>query len=262
MYCDFHNDVLTADNSKSLLSEYKRENNQIVCALFKGERDYKKVYQIATEFLKNKSPNLHLAFENVGFENIDQIKSLLALNPKYVSLTWNGQNSLGGGAGCESGLTNLGKRVVLECNRAGVAVDTAHLSKVCFYQVLNLADRVVNSHCCFDKINPHIRNITTEQIKLLINKGGLIGLCLYSPFISSRKSVSILNLFEHIDYFLQNFGDKNLCIGSDFNGCNQPVVSTYNQFSEIETVMKNNGCSSEQVKKITFQNLYNFINIC
>ncbi len=261
MYTDFHNDFLTDANSSEILEKYCKSENHIVSAIFKGKRNFSQVFKIAEKFLSKRKDNLYLAFEDMGYENFDQIEKLLALKPCYITLTWNGQNNLGGGAGCEIGLTALGKKVVKLANSLKIPIDTAHLSRNSFYQVIDLADKVVNSHTCFCAINEHIRNITNEQIKLIIEKSGVIGACLYSPFVKKGDTVVVEDYFEHIDYYVQKFGYFSLGVGTDFYGCTDLVLKDYDEFEFLKEVMRFNGYTESAINGILTKNIYNYINI-
>ncbi len=74
-----------------------------------------------------------------------------------------------------NGLTDFGKRVVLELNRLGVMVDVSHVSDKTFWDVLAVSrSPVIASHSSCRALCGHPRNMTDEMIKALAAKGGSI----------------------------------------------------------------------------------------
>lgn len=258
MVYDFHNDYLTDEKAFDILSEYESMPVKIISAVFKGKRQFKEILDICEKFKSINPQNSRLAFEDLGYDNIDEIVKLLSFNPIYCTLTWNGENKLGCGCGCSSGgLKSFGKDVIKILNERKICVDVAHINKQGFYDVLDTAVFVVNSHTAFCGVNQHIRNITDEQIRLIIERNGLIGLAFYSPFLNGKSESSIDDVIKHIDYFVQRFGYKNLCIGSDFFGANDfpDGLSNYSDFYKIENKLKDLGYTQSAINNILYNNL-------
>ena len=53
---------------------------------------------------------------------------------------------------------------------------------------------------------------------MIIDSGGLVGLCLVSKFLNGTKKSGIDDIVRHIDYFACKFGVDNLALGTDFFG--------------------------------------------
>ena len=142
---DFHNDVLTSASFNN--SEINFGDNKVVTALFKGDRCFADVVKLARY-------SKYIAFEDVGYLDLD-IDKLIELKPIYVGLTWNGENQFGYGCDYSFGLKRKGVELIKILNENGIAVDTAHLSKRGFIDVLDSAEKVVNSHTCFQGVFKH-----------------------------------------------------------------------------------------------------------
>ena len=61
------------------------------------------------------------------------------------------------------------------------------------------------------------RNLDDWQIGQIFDRGGIVGLNLYPPFIGKRLS-GYEDLFLHIDRFLKLGGENRLALGTDFDG--------------------------------------------
>ena len=264
MIADFHNDVLTSANREKLLKDYSESENKIVCAFFKGARTIETAYTVSKNFIEKRSSNLYLAFEDISYtDNLAKLKKLIDLNPVYVTLTWNNQNIFAGGASSEGGLTPLGRKLIKLLNEKGVTIDLAHLNERSYFEVLSLADKAVCSHTCFSKVNAHARNISAEQISALIQKDGsaLIGLTFYRPFLTKEKEANIDDIIRHVDYFCENFPSKNLCIGTDFNGC-EDLPSGFSDYSfevSLKAALLKRGYGGTTVNGILCENLSRYL---
>lgn len=143
---------------------------------------------------------------------------------RIVGLTWNGDNAWG--CGCASphgGLTDAGSRVVSELERRGITVDVSHLSERAFWQLDAVATKpYIASHSNAAAVTPHPRNLTDDQFAAIRDRGGLVGLNVYPPFLGDDSLQAFCRHFEH---FLALGGDGTVCIGSDIDGFDMPPRS-------------------------------------
>ena len=258
MVADFHNDFITNENFSSILDEYKKSDNNIVGAIYKGKRSFEDCYGQAKVFAENKSSNLYLAYEDFTFvKDFKTLGLLLDFKPFYVTQTWNGDSINGGGAGSEKGLSPHGKDLVKMLNEHKIFVDLAHLSKKSFYETLDIADNVVCSHTAFSAVNEHKRNLDFYQLKALADRGAKIGLCFYPYFLNGSSKATVDDVYRHIDYFVNLFGDDGLCIGTDFFGCDvyPENMSDYSFESILTDKLLSVGYSKVTIEKILYKNL-------
>ena len=203
MIADLHNDFPTDARALHFLKEYNESGNIVVGAVFKGKRTYERCFAAAKALSEGKRDNILLAYEDFSFDvSFAKLEALLDLEPLYVTLTWNGENALGGGAGAEGGLTSRGRDVIRLLNERGITVDS-----------------VMCSHTALAAVNPHKRNIGDGQIASLLSREGVVGLAFYPPFLNGTDKADVSDVIRHIDYFVEKFGASGLCIGSDINGC-------------------------------------------
>ena len=95
------------------------------------------------------------------------------------------------------GLTDFGKKLVIEMNNIGMMVDVSHISDDAFYQVMEVSKvPVIASHSSARHFVPGFeRNMSDDMIKLLAKNGGVIQINFGSTFIS-QKSNENNNIFK------------------------------------------------------------------
>ena len=248
---DFHNDILTekADCAAELI-KYGGRNLKVITAVFRNKLVFSEACALAE---KAK----YCAFEDAGYERVDAAK-LKTFNPRYVGLTWNGENSLGYGCNFNYGLKPKGINFIKQLS--GVPIDTAHISKHGFKDIIDNAEVVVDSHTAFSGVRRHKRNLEDWQIKLIIEKKGIIGLCLVGYFLTENKTCLISDVINHIDYFANKFGIENLAVGTDFYGTDYlpENLKDYKNFKILVEKLTEKGYNKEDIDKIFYKNLFDF----
>ena len=140
---------------------------------------------------------------------------------KMIALTHNRENELGYPAlgGDTRGLKPFGREVMREMNRRGVLADVSHLNIAGFWEVMELAEiPPVASHSNARALCDHPRNLTDEQIKAIVARGGFIGINFFSSFLVERGEATLSDVARHIDRIAQLGGISCLGLGSDFDG--------------------------------------------
>jgi membrane dipeptidase len=139
-----------------------------------------------------------------------------------------GMGRYAGGTGVEDGLTDYGFQLLDEMARRGVILDLTHFSDVAFWQALERYNGpVIASHNNCRALVPHQRQFSDEQIKAIIERGGVIGAAFddwmllpgWVKGISSNKEVTLARVVDHIDHVCQLAGNSaHSGIGSDLDG--------------------------------------------
>lgn len=236
---DLHNDALTTGG--------KVIDSDIIYAIWTS----KLTIDEANKLLRCNKDKL-IGIEDCGIFN-DNYQQLLNYNILYAGLTWNSYNGLAGGAYSDERLTIRGKQMISFFNRSGIVVDLAHLNEKSFFKVAEYSEKIICSHTCFSAVNKHPRNLTEQQISVIIGKRGIVGLCFVGDFLGEA---SISGIIRHIDWFLSRFGDKNLAIGTDFFGTtNLPKeLKSYENFDKLVLAMIRQGYSDSTISRILYAN--------
>lgn len=155
--------------------------------------------------------------------SLSALRAMYKLGVRAMGLTWNGRNELGEGVGAAvgrgRGLTPFGRDVVREMNRLGMVVDVSHLSEAGFWDVLDVStEPIIASHSNARALCDHPRNLTDEQIKALAERGGVMGINFFVPFLRRDGQASIDDIVRHIDHIVGLVGPAHVGFGSDFDG--------------------------------------------
>ena len=152
-----------------------------------------------------------------------RVAQLAEYGVRMMTLTWNGANELGGGAGEPGGLTNFGRTVLSDMQRYSVIPDISHASDPLFWDVCEAYDGpLVATHSNARAVCAHRRNLTDAQFTEMVRRGGLVGLNLYPEFITGAADASLDDIYAHIAHFRALGGDKVLALGTDFDGASMP----------------------------------------
>lgn len=212
LYSEFHPEGSLKQALIELGELYKELNTNDSLRLIKTSADL-------DEVIKGDKIGFVLSLE--GLEPISNDLNLLQvfyeLGLRSASLTWNYRNYFASGAWETGGLSELGKKAVKEMERLGIIVDVSHLNEEGFWDVVEIVEKpIIASHSNARALYDHPRNLTDDQIKAIVNTGGVIGVNNY--FTEDDDISSIDTYLKHIDYLLEKAGEDHVGLGFDFNG--------------------------------------------
>lgn len=208
------------------------------------------------------------------FAENDRIFLAKEYGVKLITLTWNGENEIGYGcqSGCDYGLKLLGKRLLKDMERLNIVADVSHLNRAGFFDAISSGARVVASHSncksvlertrkdSEDKFFSCRRNLDDEQIKLLIECDGLIGINFCCSFLGDEGDDGFEAVYRHMSHILDIGGEDVLAIGSDFDGCRiNPELAGVDKMPFLAEYLKQKGFGADLVEKIFYENAYNFL---
>ncbi len=211
--------------------------------------------------LLNKTDNLTPIFTVEGGaligDDLTRIETMYNDGIRALTLTWNGENQIAGGAYTDIGLKDFGKFVIKQLNKFNIMTDLSHLNKKSFFSALELANKPIITHSCLQTVHNHKRNIDDNQLKALVQKGGILGLCFYPEFLGQGNVFEkiYMNVFHVLDMGFEDY----LSIGSDFDGADMnknlydiSAVPMLYQYLKLKKI------SDKILNKIFFNNAYNF----
>src|SRR5213079_799824 len=115
--------------------------------------------------------------------DLNLLRIFYELGVRSIGLTHARRNAAGDGGifastgSSRDGLTPFGRDVVRECEALGVIVDLAHISPAGFEDILAIATKPpIVSHTNARRYYDIERNISDEQIKMIGERGGVIGI--------------------------------------------------------------------------------------
>lgn len=273
MIYDLHNDLLTTDLDKSEITrQYAADAVKgVIFAVWtsKMKPDKKRlcVFRIPESDFCARSAIEDLGSVKCGTDEYREIFD--NMRPAYVSLTWNGENALGGGCGHENPLTEKGKAAVRALADADIPLDLSHLSDAAFYSALDEADkcgvRVLVTHTASRRLSAHPRNITDDMAKETAMRGGIIGVAAVPNFLDDKlrygENCGISRFVDHIEHLCSVAGADRVAIGSDLCGTEyMPVgLDSYGGFREVAEELLRRGFTKSDTEKIFYGNAERFM---
>ena len=194
--------------------------------------------------------------------DLSRIEKLKRQGVCAVTLTWNGENELGSGNVTDRGLTDFGRAAVREMERCGILVDVSHLNDAGLEDVFETAEKpFVATHSNARAICAHKRNLTDAQVKEMVRRGCLIGLNYYGVFLRDDGNVrSLDDLYRHIAHFFDLGAQKDLALGSDFDGADLPeCLSSPEKIAEVYDYLLSRGLTQQEIDGIFYDNARAFL---
>ncbi|MBR7132956.1 MAG: membrane dipeptidase [Clostridia bacterium] len=206
---------------------------------------------------ENLTPIMAVEGGAVIGEELDRFYILKQDGIKLLTLTWNGENAIAGGCKTDKGLTQFGKRAINKMNELKIACDLSHLNIKSFYSALEQTDFPIVTHsACYELCN-HIRNLNRGQIRLLAEKGGIMGLALYPDFLTGDVFEAV---YENIALFCDMGLENQIAIGSDFDGAKMDKrLQNVCNIPDLYRFLQGKGIEKELLCKIFYENADNFI---
>lgn len=155
-------------------------------------------------------------------------------------------------ARAQPGLSPFGRQVIAECNRLGIVVDLAHASDASFYEAIELSESPpIFSHGAVFAQSPHWRGLTDDQLRVLAEVGGVIGIAFHPLFID-REAPSMERLIDSFEHVINLVGPDHVGIGADYDGMGShvPIPSSVERLPELTEALMRRGFDDETVLKI------------
>lgn len=216
---------------------------------------YRNIFNNFKNELKRKPTNLTPHFTLEGASLIDSKEKVLTLKNdgiKAVTLTWNGENRIAGGVDSDKGLTEFGKEIISALNQNKIFTDLSHLNKKSFYKAAQVSDYPIATHSNSRELCKSKRNLDDEQIRLIAEKDGLVGLCFYPEFLSGDVFEAI---YQNIYHLLDMGLEDNIALGSDFDGgVMDKKLDGIDKIPSLFLFLENKGIEKHLLNKIFHQN--------
>jgi membrane dipeptidase len=192
---------------------------------------------------------------------------------RAVGLVHYGKGHYAMGTGETGPLTGRGVELLKEFERLGMIVDLTHCCDESFFQALDcFGGRVLASHHNCRALANTERQLSDEQIKLLIERDAVIGVALDSWMLSDqwkrgqtpRETVTLETLANHIDRYCQLAGNcRHVGIGSDLDGGfgteQSPLeIDTIADLQKLEPILSKRGYKSADIDAVFHGNWLRF----
>lgn len=168
-----------------------------------------------------------LGFQNASpIENdLDRLAIFHGLGVRIIQLTFHERNLLGNG--CwerrDDGVSNFGVDAISEMNRLGILIDLSHVGIRTTMETIELSESpVAFTHANAKSYYDVPRNKTDEALKLLAEKGGVVGATCIAGFLRTQFDSTLNDYVDAIDHMVELVGIDHVGIGTDFTQ-DQPV---------------------------------------
>ncbi len=120
------------------------------------------------------------------------------------------------------------------------------------------------SHSNCRALAPHTRNLTDEMIRVMAEKGGLVGLNYCAGFLDDQPSPDLCRsttalMAKHAAHFKQVGGIEIIGLGSDFDGIGGKLeLSDCSKMPLLADALRKEGFTEDEVEAIFFRNAQRF----
>ena len=210
---------------------------------------------------------------------LELLKEIYDMGIRMMTFTWNYPNSLGYPAEpaplidlrrqtstYKKGLTDLGIAFLAEMERLGIIADVSHLSDQGIRDVCRFANRpFCASHSNARSLCSRERNLPDGLIKAIAEKGGVIGINYYGPFLSdtpNRNNIffsRIEDIVRHICHISNIGGIYCIGLGSDFDGIDDNLeLKDCSQMELLAWELRKCGFHASEIEQIFYKNVLDF----
>lgn len=190
--------------------------------------------------------------------DLDKLKQAYQDGVRLITLTWNYPNGLGE-PHCgdqHKKLTSKGVEFVEAMQDLGIIVDCSHLNDAGTEQLGDILDvSFIASHSNAREVTAHTRNLPDHLIKLIANKGGVIGLNFAQSFLGTSPISRIEDIVKHGLYLINKGGEDVVALGTDFDGIKPDTeIKDASEMHRLYDAFKEAGLSVEQCEKLFWKN--------
>lgn len=265
----------TAQEMVTLFQEEIKKNSQDIAQVF--------TYKDIEENEKNGKISALLSLEEGAIyqREPEMLSKFYEQGVRMATFTWNYENDLGypnlfynpleknvWSVGETAGLKEKGFEMLEEMEMLGIIPDVSHLSDGGFYDVAKYAKRpFLASHSNARGIAPNAaRNLTDDMIRILAEKGGVMGLNFCVSFVRENwkpkeEGALLSELVRQIRYIICVGGEECIGLGSDFDGIEEvpPEMKNAEGLPLLAEAMEKEGISHSQIEKVFFKNVKRFL---
>ena len=210
-------------------------------------------------------PHVVLAVEGANFIETDTggLNTAYDLGLRHLQLVHYTRNALGDiqtERAEHQGLTQLGKRVVQECNRLGILIDLAHSTEAAIRQALSISRApVVWSHGSVTRAPAasasaavwRRRQLSLETAKEIARKGGVVGLWGLTADVGKTLEAYADRMIELAEWL----GDDHVAFGTDINGLGPfSVASGYAEIRRVVEHWQRQRVDEGRIRKLAIGN--------
>ncbi len=228
-----------------------------------------------------------LSFEGIEplGEDISLLSVFYALGVRGVGVCWARRNAAADGSDfieddrfSPCGLRPFSRVLFDKMQKLGMYLDLAHMNEKGFFEALDaFPGSVMVSHANCRSLCDTPRNLSDQQVRAMISRGGFLGINGMNFTVSDGRSLSedIRGVARHVIHILELGGENQVGLGLDFNDMILPYIPAqqlkllprkpfdclagYEELDMLHHELKNAGVSEECIQKFMSKNLMRFL---
>lgn len=191
--------------------------------------------------------------------SLERLKKAYDDGVRLITISWNFPNGLSYPNGKDhegKELTPKGIEFVQYMEELGMIVDCSHLNDAGTFQLGEILQKpFIASHSNARALTNHPRNLTDDLIRLIANKGGVIGLNFAQAFLGTNRVSQIEDIVRH-GLYLRNVGGSDVvALGTDFDGIRPDTeIVDASEMPRLYEAFRKAGLSETDTDKIFSKN--------
>ena len=207
----------------------------------------------------------YFSIEGCDYIKIRDLKRLKKFGLKAILPVWNNKNKYGSGVRGSGGLTKNGRKFIKKAISLDLCIDLSHANEKTFVDIIDVIKKSKNkvtvfaSHSNMRRIYNHPRNLNDNELKILKEVDGYVGIVMYPLFISNDNIGQ--EYLKHIKYAVNVMGIDRVFLSTDnmefYSKLNKEYVKPlfkYKMLKEEIYELLNSEFSSEECKKLMYKN--------
>ena len=218
-------------------------------------------------------------------DHVSLLRALYEMGVRGASLTWSRQNMLATGSGGsrdkenpKGGLTKAGREVIRYMEDHHMFVDVSHINDDGFYEIAECATRpFIASHSNARTVQYAHRNLGDDQMEILKNAGGIMGLNAAGCFVGVKNETAteedcLNGLCRQVEYEVGKIGSEHVGFGFDLcdsyyralpsfpvkNSVEEDCLTSHAQMIELTALLLQRGMSRDDVINVIGRNFYHY----
>ena len=225
----------------------------------------------------NKPVGFILSLEGAdSLINLSYLEKAYAYGLRALGPAHYGEGRYAGGTGTEEGFSAPGISLLKEMDSLHMILDVTHLTDLGFSQAMEIYKGPIwaSHHNCRALVNNQ-RQLTDDQIRILIERGAVIGGVMDAWMLTDgwirgvsipkARGTDLNSLIDNYDHICQLAGNANhIAIGSDLDGAFGTEQSPYDldtitDLQKLPDLLKQRGYSEADISNILHGNWLRFL---
>lgn len=150
-------------------------------------------------------------------DRADRVDVFADLGVRVIQLTYNRENRAGGGCLAPTvGLTSFGHEVIERLNARRLMVDLSHSGTQTCLDAIRASKRPISiNHTGCRALCDVPRNKTDEELRLVAEGGGFIGIYFMPVYLSAKGTPLAEIMMAHLEHALDVCGEDHVGLGTD-----------------------------------------------